>query len=99
MWSLSREDNCSLLCGVRITRRLLLLLLLLVASKGGEQQLWQPPAGDADDHPVAGTLKTLAYWLLTQLFNFWGSYKVVDSESFNFYFLGFTVEAKKLETR
>ena len=30
-----------------------------------------------------------AYWLLTQLFNFWGSYKVVDSEGFNFYFLGF----------
>ena len=31
----------------------------------------------------------LTCWLLTQLFNFWGSYKVVDSESFNFYFLGF----------
>ena len=31
----------------------------------------------------------LAYWLLTQLFNFWGSYKVVDSESFNFYYFGF----------
>ena len=25
----------------------------------------------------------------TQLFNFWGSYKVLDSESFNFYSLGF----------
>ena len=30
----------------------------------------------------------LAYWLQTQLFNFWASYKVVDSESFNFDFLG-----------
>ena len=30
-----------------------------------------------------------AYWLKTQLFNFWASYKVVYSESFNFYFLGF----------
>ena len=29
------------------------------------------------------------YWLYSQLFNFWGSYKVVDSESFNCYFLGF----------
>ena len=29
------------------------------------------------------------YWLLTQLFSFRGSYKVVDSESFNFYVLGF----------
>ena len=33
--------------------------------------------------------RALAYWLQTQLFNFWASYKVVDSESFNFYFLGF----------
>ena len=29
------------------------------------------------------------YWLKTQLFNFWASCKVVYSESFNFYFLGF----------
>ena len=29
------------------------------------------------------------FWLETQLFNFLGSYKVVDSESFNFYSLGF----------
>ena len=35
------------------------------------------------------------YWLLTQLFNFWGSYKVVDSESFNFYVLGFWASEKK----
>ena len=26
-----------------------------MASKGGEQQLWQPPSGDVDDHPVPGT--------------------------------------------
>ena len=31
----------------------------------------------------------LTYWLKTQLFNFWASYKVVYSESFNFYLLGF----------
>ena len=31
----------------------------------------------------------LAYWLKTQLFNFWASFQVVYSESFNFYFLGF----------
>ena len=30
-----------------------------------------------------------SYWLKTQLFNFWASYKVVYSESFNFYFLVF----------
>ena len=29
----------------------------------------------------------LAYWLKTQLFNFWASYKVVYPESFNFCFL------------
>ena len=32
--------------------------------------------------------KILSYWLQTKLFNFWGSYKVVDSESFTFYSLG-----------
>ena len=31
----------------------------------------------------------LSDWLKTQLFNFWASYKVVYSESFNFYFLWF----------
>ena len=36
-----------------------------------------------------GLKQAVSYWLLTQLFNFWGSYKVVESESFNFYFLGF----------
>ena len=36
----------------------------------------------------------VSYWLQTQLFNFWGSYKVVDSESFNFYFLGFWASLK-----
>ena len=35
-----------------------------------------------------------AYWLKTQLFNFWASYKVVNSESFNFYFLGFWASKK-----
>ena len=30
-----------------------------------------------------------SYWPKSQLFNFWASYKVVYSESFNFYFLGF----------
>ena len=29
------------------------------------------------------------YWFKTQLLNFWASYKVVSSESFNFYSLGF----------
>ena len=53
--------------------------------------LRQPPLW-APGKPKQGTqarkdLKT--YWLQTQLFNFWGSYKVVDSESFNFCFLGF----------
>ena len=37
--------------------------------------------------PVKGLQVT--YWFKTQLFNFWASYKVVYSESFNFYFLGF----------
>ena len=34
------------------------------------------------------------YWLKTQLFNFWASCKVVYSESFNFYFLGFWASKK-----
>ena len=39
---------------------------------------------------VGGSLiSPLTYWLKTQLFNFWASYKVVYSESFNFYSLGF----------
>ena len=29
------------------------------------------------------------YWLLAQLLNFWGSYKVVDAERFNFISLCF----------
>ena len=31
----------------------------------------------------------MTYWPKPQLFNFWASYKVLYSESFNFYFLGF----------
>ena len=51
------------------------------------------PSGSLPSPTDLGTtisvLQAYSYWLLTQLFNFWGSYKVVDSESFNFYFLGF----------
>ena len=37
--------------------------------------------------------------LQTQLFNFWGSQEVVDSESFNFYFVGFWASELKERLR
>ena len=44
-----------------------------------------------------GTLKLIG--CKPQLFNFWGSYKVVDSESFNFCFLGLWASEEKNPSR
>ena len=42
-------------------------------------------------------LLVVTHWLKTQLFNFWASYTVVYSESFNFYFMGFWASKVKVQ--
>ena len=38
--------------------------------------------------PASTLLEAISYWLKTQLFNFWASYKIVYSEGFNSLGLG-----------
>ena len=59
--------------------RLLLCLAALACWTGSWEQLRR----------VQGFSDPSSCWLQTQLFNFWCSCKVVDSESYNLYFLGF----------
>ena len=54
-----------------------------------ELKVWDHSDEESDEYRGVCRVRTripLSYWLQTQLFNFWGSYKVVGSESFNFYF-------------